>query len=77
MTPQRAHLPFLDQLRGLAIIFVVAYHALFQAFHRDQLEWRGWFRDFNAPTSFLAVYPVTWGWSGVAIFLRSAAFAST
>jgi peptidoglycan/LPS O-acetylase OafA/YrhL len=74
MTPQKDHLPFLDQLRGLAIIFVVAYHALFQAFRRDQLEWHGWFRDFDAPASFLAVYPVTWGWSGVAIFFAISGF---
>jgi peptidoglycan/LPS O-acetylase OafA/YrhL len=74
MRPQKAHLPFLDQLRGLAIIFVFAYHALFQAFRRDELEWHGWFRDFNAPSSFLAVYPVTWGWCGVPIFFAISGF---
>ncbi len=74
MKPPKDHLPFLDQLRGAAILAVFAYHALFQAFRRDALPWNGWFRDFHAPTSFLEVYPVTWGWSGVAIFFAISGF---
>jgi peptidoglycan/LPS O-acetylase OafA/YrhL len=74
MKPPKDHLLFLDQLRGLAILAVFAYHALFQAFRRDELAWNGWFRDFHVPTRFLEVYPVTWGWSGVAIFFAISGF---
>jgi peptidoglycan/LPS O-acetylase OafA/YrhL len=65
---------YLDQFRGVAIICVFAYHALFQAFRRDQLDWSGWLRNFDAPASFLGLYPITWGWCGVAIFFVVSGF---
>ena len=68
------HLAFLDQLRGVAIISVFAYHALFQAYRRDQLDWNGWLRNFDVPGSFLGLYPITWGWCGVAIFFVVSGF---
>lgn len=68
------HLAFLDQVRGVAIICVFVYHALFQAFRRDQLDWSGWHRNFDVPASFLGLYPVTWGWAGVAIFFVVSGF---
>jgi len=71
---RRDHLSFLDQFRGLAIICVFVYHALFQAFRRDQLEWSGWLRNFDVPATFLGLYPVTWGWCGVAIFFAVSGF---
>jgi peptidoglycan/LPS O-acetylase OafA/YrhL len=74
MTSRRDHLPFLDQFRGVAIILVFLYHSIYQAFRRDELNWSGWFRDFNAPGTFLGLYPVTWGWTGVAIFFAVSGF---
>lgn len=71
---RRNHLSFLDQFRGVAIICVFVYHALFQAFRRDQLDWGGWLRNFDAPASFLGLYPITWGWCGVAIFFVVSGF---
>jgi peptidoglycan/LPS O-acetylase OafA/YrhL len=68
------HLYFLDLFRGVAIICVFAYHALFQAFRRDQLDWSGRLRNFDAPASFLGLYPVTWGWCGVAFFFVVSGF---
>jgi peptidoglycan/LPS O-acetylase OafA/YrhL len=74
MASRRDHLVFLDQLRGLAIIFVFVYHTLYQPWGRDELAWSGWTRNFDAPTSFLWMYPVSWGWCGVAIFFALSGF---
>ena len=65
---------FLDQARGVAILCVFLYHALFQPFRRDDLDWNGWFRNFDAPSDFLELYPISWGWCGVAIFFVISGF---
>lgn len=74
MTSRHDHLVFLDQLRGLAIIFVFLYHTLYQPWGRDELDWSGWTRNFDAPISFLWMYPISWGWCGVAIFFALSGF---
>lgn len=68
------HIVFLDQVRGVAILLVVGFHALGASFGMDQLQWHGWFRDFNVPHSFLALLPLTLGWSGVPIFFVVSGF---
>lgn len=68
VTQLARHLPFLDGIRGVAIFVVFLFHCLVAAFPFDQLRWDGFLRDFNAPISFLLLYPVTYGWAGVAIF---------
>lgn len=73
-TTRRDHLSFLDLFRGIAVICVFLYHTLYQPFRRDALDWSGWFRNFDAPGSFLGLYPITWGWCGVAIFFVVSGF---
>lgn len=72
--PNRQHIEFLDSLRGVAILFVFLYHALGVAYGRDQLAWGNWVRDFDAPRTFLPLLPITFGWSGVAIFFVISGF---
>jgi len=74
LTQLEKHLPFLDAIRGVAIFVVFLFHCLVAAFPYDQLIWNGFFRNFNAPNSFLFVYPITYGWAGVAIFFTVSGF---
>lgn len=74
-TVRSERLPFLDQLRGVAIVLVFLYHSFYQAFGRDELTWSGWTRDFHAPAALLTLYPITWGWCGVAIFFALSGFS--
>jgi peptidoglycan/LPS O-acetylase OafA/YrhL len=68
------HLPGLDVLRGIAILMVFLYHCLYATFGFDQLPWNGWFREMNAPASFLILWPATFGWAGVAVFFVVSGF---
>jgi peptidoglycan/LPS O-acetylase OafA/YrhL len=70
------HIPFLDYLRGLAILAVFLFHSVSPDPTAGHLElpWHGWFRDFNAPVSFLIVLPATLGWIGVSIFFVVSGF---
>jgi peptidoglycan/LPS O-acetylase OafA/YrhL len=67
-------LDFLDGIRGMAILAVFLYHSLGVAFARDQLRWSGWTRDFDVTRSFLALYPLTYGFAGVAMFFVVSGF---
>jgi peptidoglycan/LPS O-acetylase OafA/YrhL len=62
------HLPYLDGLRGVAIVSVFLFHALGAAFTFDKLPWNGNIRDFDNEYSFIALYPFTLGHLGVSIF---------
>jgi peptidoglycan/LPS O-acetylase OafA/YrhL len=69
------HLKLIDQMRGIAILAVFAFHCLHPSFGHDQLTWGRWFPDFfTAKKSFLAVLPLTFGWAGVAIFFVVSGF---
>lgn len=68
------HLPFIDDLRGLAILAVFVFHALGVAFGADKLPWLNWGRGWNVEKSFLAVFPAQWGWAGVAAFFVVSGF---
>lgn len=68
------HFAFLDGLRGTAIIAVFLFHCLGEAFGYDKLPWNGWTRNFNADPSFLALYPLTYGWCGVPMFFVVSGF---
>src|ERR1700730_9917341 len=70
----KRHVAFLDSLRGLAILLVFTFHSLGAAFSRDTLPWGGWFQNFTGPRSFLALFPATLGWVGVAIFFVVSGF---
>ena len=71
---KRIHLPFLDGIRGIAILAVFFYHSLGESFGFDKLKWDGLIRDFDTSASFLALYPFTYGNAGVAIFFVVSGF---
>jgi peptidoglycan/LPS O-acetylase OafA/YrhL len=70
----KIHLPFLDGIRGIAILGVFFFHSLHATFGFDNLKWNGIYRDFNVLDSFLALYPFTYGGAGVAIFFVVSGF---
>ncbi len=53
---------------------VFLFHGLGISFGYDQLKWDGWWRSFDAPSSFLALLPVTFGWIGVPVFFVVSGF---
>lgn len=67
-------LPFLDGIRGIAILVVFLYHGIFATFGYDKLPWKGLFRSFDAPASFLLLTPLGYGGFGVAIFFVVSGF---
>jgi peptidoglycan/LPS O-acetylase OafA/YrhL len=66
------HFPFLDHLRGIAILLVFATHSVFPSFGADELKWNRWFRDLHS--QLLLVFPASMGWIGVAIFFVVSGF---
>jgi peptidoglycan/LPS O-acetylase OafA/YrhL len=60
----------------VAIILVFLYHVYISAYGTGQLAWTGNVRDFaNAPSfSFLALYPLSFGWWGVSLFVVISGF---
>ncbi len=64
-----------DLLRGVAIVIVISFH-IFCAICGAYLPWVGWLRNFGAAPSgaFLWFYPLTFGWSGVALFFVLSGF---
>ena len=72
--PIERHIDFLDPMRGIAILFVFAYHSLGTAFGQDQLPWGRLFSTFDVPRSFIPLLPVTFGWVGVTIFFVVSGF---
>jgi peptidoglycan/LPS O-acetylase OafA/YrhL len=69
-----AHINFLDHLRGVAILSVFVYHCLQPTFLIMHPPWSGFFRDMNVGTSYLCVFPASFGWAGVAIFFALSGF---
>jgi glycosyltransferase involved in cell wall biosynthesis/peptidoglycan/LPS O-acetylase OafA/YrhL len=70
------HLERLDVLRGIAIFAVFAYHFAGTVFKMDHLPWRGQWIDWQAAPEplFLWLFPVTFGWAGVALFFVLSGF---
>jgi peptidoglycan/LPS O-acetylase OafA/YrhL len=68
------HVEFLDHFRGIAIIAVLLVHTLSTVYVYDALPWRGWFRDFSVPVSYLCFLPFSFGAAGVAIFFVVSGF---
>jgi peptidoglycan/LPS O-acetylase OafA/YrhL len=64
----------LDYIRGIAIIAVLLFHTLSTAYGYGELPWKGWFRDFSVPISFLCFLPFSFGQAGVAIFFVVSGF---
>lgn len=74
MNRANEHLPFLDVIRGIAIFAVFLFHSLGASFGFDRLPWDGLFRDFDVLLSFLLLYPLTYGFTGVAAFFVVSGF---
>lgn len=72
--PLPDHLPFLDEIRGVAILAVFLFHALGASYGFYTLPWDGLVRDFHVSRSFFLFYPLTYGGSGVAIFFAVSGF---
>lgn len=68
------YLPFLDTIRGIAILAVFFFHVLGIAFGRYNLPWRGFFRDFAGDLSFIPFLPFSYGYYGVAVFFAVSGF---
>jgi peptidoglycan/LPS O-acetylase OafA/YrhL len=66
------HFPFLDHLRGIAILLVFATHAVFPSFGADEMDWNGLVRNLHSPLLYVA--PASMGWIGVAIFFVVSGF---
>lgn len=72
-----AHLPFLDALRGVAILSVYLLHSLGASFGFGQPPWSGLFPNFlspKIPQSYYLIFPVFYGWAGVAVFFAISGF---
>jgi len=70
--PQR--LPFLDGLRGVAILLVFFHHALYDAYRVIGLPWNGWFPGPAQDPSYYLFHPFSWGLGGVALFFVISGF---
>lgn len=75
-TPRNpAKLEFLDGLRAMSVAMVFVYHAVGVAFGGTQMEWEGNWRDPNSVTrSFFLVFPLWFGYIGVAFFFVISGF---
>lgn len=72
-----SHMPFLDALRGVAILSVYLHHSLAASFGFGQPPWLGLFPDFlnsNIPSSYYFFFPLIYGWVGVPIFFAISGF---
>ncbi len=80
--PDRRHFRRLDGARGIAVLMVVAFHCFgFTYGSRWHLPWQtdGLRATLHAardrpPASFVALYPFTLGWAGVAVFFVLSGF---
>ena len=71
----RSRYDFIDLLRGVAILLVIAFHSVGASFGFDQLQFgAGLGRDFDVGRQFLIVLPATFGWAGVAVFFAISGF---
>jgi peptidoglycan/LPS O-acetylase OafA/YrhL len=53
---------------------VLLFHTINTVYGHYELPWKGWFRDFSVPVSFLCFLPLSFGSAGVAIFFVVSGF---
>lgn len=70
----KAKLPFLDSLRGLAILAVFLFHCASEVYGGDWIQWDGLLRDFKGIELPFILLPLTIGWAGVAVFFVISGF---
>jgi len=68
------HYPFLDGIRGIAILWVFLFHSLGASYGWDHFRWHGLFRSFDEPRSLVLLFPLSLGSFGVAIFFAVSGF---
>ena len=68
------HYPFLDGIRGIAILWVFLFHSLGAAYGWNRFPWHGLFRSFDEPLSLVLLFPLSLGSFGVAIFFAVSGF---
>lgn len=68
------HYPFLDGIRGIAILWVFLFHSLGASYGWDHFPWNGLFRSFDEPRSLVVLFPLSLGGLGVAIFFAVSGF---
>jgi len=68
------HIELLDYIRAIAIVAVLAFHALASTYGYEELPWDGWLRDFKVPASFILLLPCSFGGAGVALFFVVSGF---
>ena len=71
-TPQ--HYPFLDGIRGIAILWVFLFHSFGAAYGWNHFPWNGLFRSFDEPRIPVLLFPLSLGGLGVAIFFAVSGF---
>ena len=74
MNRSYSRIDFLDGFRGVAILFIYLFHSLGISFGLDSFPWKGDFRDYHQPISFLCLSPLTLGFVGVSIFFAVSGF---
>ncbi len=74
MANDKEHIQLLDFFRGIAILSVFLFHCVGDAFGHDHFPWKHGLPDFSSSTLFLAFFPLTFGWAGVAIFFVVSGF---
>ena len=74
MDNEQNHLPFLYNLRGIAILSVYLLHSYVLSLGISDLEWSGYFRKFDFSFSYLLLFPFSYGSAGVAIFFVISGF---
>lgn len=65
---------FLESVRGAAILLVFSYHAIGISFGQDQAAWGTWLPQFSETPWLAWLWPLSLGWSGVAIFFVVSGF---
>ena len=72
----KIHLPFLDGIRGIAILAVFLYHCIGASigYSNTHLPWNGLFRSFEVSSTRLVLFPFSYGFAGVAVFFVVSGF---